>query len=78
MIDNTDAVKLLDSKREDSVFVATMNANNVNFGLPSVSTNQDLDFPLSGAMGKASSLVWDWLWPSRRGRSWCWMVTAAC
>ena len=34
MIDNTDAVKLLDSKREDSVFVATMNANNVNFGLP--------------------------------------------
>ncbi len=56
MIDNSDAVKLLDSKREDSVFVATMNANNVNFGLPSVSTNQDLDFPLSGAMGKASSL----------------------
>ena len=56
MIDNTDAVKLLDSKREDSVFVATMNANNVNFGLPSVSTNEELDFPLSGAMGKASSL----------------------
>ncbi len=56
MIDNTDAVKLLDSKREDSVFVATMNANNVNFGLPSVTSNEDLDFPLSGAMGKASSL----------------------
>ena len=56
MIDNTDAVKLLDSKREDSVFVATMNANNVNFGLPSVTSNEDLDFPVSGAMGKASSL----------------------
>ena len=56
MIDNTDAVKLLDSKRGDSVFVATMNANNVNFGLPSVTTNEDLDFPVSGAMGKASSL----------------------
>ena len=56
MINNTDAVKLLDSKREDSVFVATMNANNVNFGLPNVTTNEDLDFPLSGAMGKASSV----------------------
>ena len=27
MINNTDAVKLLDSKRDDSVVVATMNAN---------------------------------------------------
>ncbi len=56
MINNTDAVKLLDSKRADSVFVATMNANNVGFGLPSVTTNEELDFPISGAMGKASSV----------------------
>lgn len=56
MINNTDAVKLLDSKRDDSVFVATMNANNVGFGLPSVTTNEQLDFPISGAMGKASSV----------------------
>ncbi len=56
MINNTDAVKLLDSKRDNSVFVATMNANNVGFGLPSVTTNEDLDFPISGAMGKASSV----------------------
>ena len=56
MINNTDAVKLLDSKRDDSVFVATMNANNVGFGLPSVTTNEPLDFPISGAMGKASSV----------------------
>ena len=56
MIDNSDAVKLLDSKRRDSVLVATMNSNNVQFGLPSVTTNEALDFPLSGAMGKASSL----------------------
>ena len=56
MINNSDAVKLLDSKRRDSVLVATMNSNNVQFGLPSVTSNEDLDFPLSGAMGKASSL----------------------
>ena len=57
MMNNTDAVKCLDSKRGDSVFVATMNANNVQFGLPSVTTNEDMDFPLSGAMGKASSVA---------------------
>lgn len=57
MIDNSDAVKLLDSKRSDAVFVATMNANNVHFGLPSQTTNEKLDFPLSGAMGKASSVA---------------------
>ena len=56
MINNTDAVRLIDSKRADSVIVPTMNANNVGFGLPSVSSNQNLDLPLSGAMGKASNL----------------------
>ncbi len=56
MIDNTDAVRLLDSNRDDAVIVPTMNANNVGFGLPSVSTNETLDFPLSGCMSKASSV----------------------
>ena len=56
MIDNTDAVRLLESKRNGAVIVPTMNANNVNFGLPSVTNNEQLDFPLSGAMGKASSV----------------------
>ena len=56
MINNTDAVRLLDSKRADSVVVATMNANNVGFGLPSITSNEQLDFPISGAMGKASSV----------------------
>lgn len=56
MIDNSEAVKVLDSKRDDSVLVATMNANNVNFGLPSITHRAELDFPLSGAMGKASSV----------------------
>lgn len=37
---NTDAAKLLDGKREDSVFVATINANNVNFGLPKALGNE--------------------------------------
>ncbi len=56
MIDNTDAVRLIDSKRDGSIIVPTMNANNVGFGLPSVTTDQSLDLPLSGAMGKASNL----------------------
>ena len=57
MIDNNDAVKLLDSKRNGAVFVATMNANNVHFGLPSQTTNEQLDFPVSGAMSKASNVA---------------------
>ena len=56
MIKNADAVKIIDSKREDSLIVPTMNANNVSFGLPTVTSAQDLDLPLSGAMSKASSL----------------------
>tara|TARA_B100001964_G_C14106371_1_gene541735 strand:+ start:455 stop:1048 length:594 start_codon:yes stop_codon:yes gene_type:complete len=57
MIDNTDAVKLLDSKRDEAIFVATMNANNVNFGLPTITSNEKLDFPVSGAMSKASNVA---------------------
>jgi phosphonopyruvate decarboxylase len=57
MIDNSDAVKLLDSKRDNAVFVATMNANNVHFGLPTVTSNEKLDFPVSGAMSKASDVA---------------------
>jgi len=56
MINNTDVVRLLDSKRDDAVIVPTMNAGNVRIGLPSVSTHDELDFPLSGCMGKASSV----------------------
>ena len=55
MIDNQEAVKLIDANRGDAVIVATMNANNVRFGLPSITTQQNLDMPLSGAMGKASN-----------------------
>ena len=57
MIDNQEAVKLIDANRGDAVILATMNANNVRFGLPSVTTNENLDMPLSGAMGKASNVA---------------------
>ena len=57
MIDNQEAVKLIDANRGEAVIVATMNANNVRFGLPSVTTQENLDMPLSGAMGKASNVA---------------------
>ena len=56
MISNTDAVRVIDNNREDAVVVPTMNAGNVRFGLPAVTTNQNLDLPISGAMGKASNV----------------------
>ncbi len=57
MIDNQEAVELIDAHRGDAVIIATMNANNVRFGLPSVTTQENLDMPLSGAMGKASNVA---------------------
>ena len=56
MIGNTDAVRLLESNRNGALIVATMNANDSNTGLPSVTTNEKMDFPLVGCMGKASSV----------------------
>ena len=56
MIKNEDAARIIDEHRQDGIIVATMNAGNVNFGLAAVSKNQELDLPLSGCMGKASSM----------------------
>ena len=56
MLKNQDAVKVIDSKRNGAIIVPTMIANNVHFGLPTVTTDQKLDLPISGAMGKASSV----------------------
>ena len=56
MLKNQDAVKFIDSKRNGAIIVPTMNANNVHFGLPTVTTDQKMDLPISGAMGKASSV----------------------
>ncbi len=55
-IKNVDAVRIMDEHRGDGVIVATMNAGNVNFGLPSVTKHEQLDLPLGGCMGKASSV----------------------
>ncbi len=56
MIENSDAVRLLDSKRDGAVIASTMTANNARYGLPSVTSNEKLDFPLANCMGKASSI----------------------
>jgi thiamine pyrophosphate-dependent acetolactate synthase large subunit-like protein len=56
MLKNQDAVRIIDSKRNGAIIVPTMNANNVHFGLPTVTTDQKMDLPISGAMGKASSV----------------------
>ena len=56
MLKNQDAVMVIDSKRNGAIIVPTMNANNVHFGLPTVTTDQKMDLPISGAMGKASSV----------------------
>ena len=56
MIDNQEAVRVIDANRGDGVIIATMNANNVHFGLPTVTTREQLDMPVSGAMGKASNV----------------------
>ena len=56
MLKNQDAVKVIHRKRNGAIIVPTMNANNVHFGLPTVTTDQKMDLPISGAMGKASSV----------------------
>jgi len=56
MLKNQDAVRAIDSKRNGAIIVPTMNANNVHFGLPTVTTDQKMDLPISGAMSKASSV----------------------
>lgn len=56
MIENSDAVRIINSKRNNAAIVSTMTANNVEVGLPTVSSNEKLDFPLAGCMGKASSI----------------------
>ena len=56
MITNQDAVRVLEQHRGDAAVITTMNAGNSRFGWPQVTHNEELDFPLAGAMGKASSL----------------------
>ena len=77
MINNQDAVKAIDNKREGAIIVPTMNANNVHFGLPTVTSNQEMDLPVSGAMGKLHRSLWGWHWLSRIRKCFAWMGTEA-
>ena len=56
MINNVDAVRIIDEHRGEAVIVTTVGAGNQAFGLPSVTHRQELDLPVAGAMGKASSV----------------------
>jgi len=55
-ITNLDAVRIVDEHRGDAVIVTTMNSSNPNFGLPKVTMNHELDFTMTGCIGKASSI----------------------
>ena len=57
MIKNVDAVRIIDEHRGEAVIVTTMGAGNQSFGLPTVTHRQELDLPVAGAMGKASSVA---------------------
>jgi phosphonopyruvate decarboxylase len=57
MIKNVDAVRIIDEHRGEAVIVTTMGAGNQSFGLPAVTHRQELDLPVAGAMGKASSVA---------------------
>ena len=54
MISSLDAVRAISRERGDAVVVSTMTPNRY---WESVSENRDLDLPIFGAMGKASSVA---------------------
>ena len=56
MIKNIDAVRILDEHRGNAIILTTMNAGNADFGMPAVTQHAELDFPVFGGMGKASSI----------------------
>ena len=56
-IKNIDAVRIVDEHRQDAVVVTTMNSGNLQFGLPRVTHMEEMDVPVLGAMGKASSIA---------------------
>ena len=53
MIDSYEAQQLISKHRADSLVIGTMTTN---FEWPQISDKPELDLPLSGSMGKASSL----------------------
>ncbi len=53
-IPSLDAIKAINKERDDAIVVATMTPNRYH---ESVSQRKDLDLPIFGAMGKASSVA---------------------
>ena len=72
-----EAIEAIHRHRGDALVVGTMTPNRY---WEQVSEKKELDLPIFGAMGKASSvgLGWAWRWRSPTGRSWCWTGTAVC
>lgn len=56
MIKNLDAVRAIEKHRGEAVVISTMVAGRTKVGWPAVSRKEELDLPLGGAMGKASSM----------------------
>ena len=56
-IKNLDAVRIIEEHRGEALIVTTMNSGNPQYGMPRVSHREEIDIPLVGAMGKASSLA---------------------
>ena len=56
-IKNLDAVRIIEEHRGEALIVTTMNSGNPQYGMPRVSRREEIDIPLVGAMGKASSLA---------------------
>ena len=54
MITMADALRLIEERRQDAVVVPTMTAGQ---GWRKITGNESLDLPVSGAMGKASSVA---------------------
>ena len=54
MIHSLDAIKAINDDRQDAIVVSTMTPNRY---WESVSSNKDMDLPIFGAMGKASSVA---------------------
>ena len=56
MITNYDACRIVEEHRGNAVVITAMNAGNWKFGWPAVTHDEELDLPVTGAMGKASSV----------------------
>ena len=54
MIPLNEALRIIEERRDDAVVLPTMTGGN---GLRELTSNEAMDLPVSGAMGKASSIA---------------------